>query len=482
MYDLIVIGDDISSYIASTVASHYGLNTAHIAKHNIESAYSAGDYFFNLDPALITGFGVNQTGHSLLSELNISFTDEEAFLLNPSYQIIMPEHRLDFSNDKDSLVNDLIREFPEKAREIKAFYNAVEKNSKIFLKWMQKHPFIQPRNIKDYFNYIELIPYLIRFRFYAMKFKRTIFRNESLRKVLQAQYALLSCEKDGFDSFTAHFQYSAPLRGVYNFQRGKLTLLSLLINKFQSNNGKYFDNCGLLSLKKGKEIEMEITDSKGIISKISAKYLIISNKSEAIQLLLKRKKRRINIGEWIRPTRISHYPFTLHLGILQKNIPEKMAAHVAVISDANKDIYDDNNLIILELSPAKDKKRISKGQILLSATVYLPDDPKLWSKKKLNENAHSIIERLEFFLPFLKENIQFIDIDKSIEISMKYRDIVNPKYQLRSSFISGFFAKNNKTRFRNIYLTGASLLMEAGFEGEIVSGMYGVYKVLNKRK
>src|SRR4030043_991885 len=133
MYDLIVIGDDISSYIASTVASHYGLNTAHISKHNIESAYSAGDYFFNLDPAPMTGFGINQTGHSLLSELNISLTDEEALLLNPSYQIIMPEHRIDFFNDKDSLVNDLIREFPEKAPEIKAYYNAMEKNSKVFL-------------------------------------------------------------------------------------------------------------------------------------------------------------------------------------------------------------------------------------------------------------------------------------------------------------------------------------------------------------
>lgn len=481
MYDLIVIGDDISSYIASTAASHYGLNTMHIAKHDIESTYSVGDYFFNLDPTPVTGFGINQTGHSLFSELNISLTEQEAFLLNPSYQIIMPEHRIDFFSNKDSLINDLIREFPQKAPEIKTFYKAVEKNSKVFLKWMQNHPFIQPRSIKDYFNYIKLIPHLLKFKFDTWKFKRKIFREACLSKIMEAQHALLSCEKDGFDSFTSYFQYSAPLRGVYNFQRGKLTLLSSLINKFQSTNGKYLNDCGLLSIKKGKVIELEVADRQGIISLISAKYLIISNKSEAIQLLLKRKKKRINIGEWIRPTRISHYPFTLHLGILQKNIPEKMASHVAVISDANKDIYD-NNLIILELSPSKDKRKISEGQILLSATVYLPDNSELWSKEKLNENAHSIIERLEYFLPFLKENIQFIDIDKSIDISIRHRDIVNPKYQLRSSFVSGFLAKNNETRFRNIYLTGASLLMDAGFEGEIVSGMCGVYKVLNKRK
>jgi hypothetical protein len=481
MYDLIVIGDDISSYITSAVASHYGLNTAHIAKHNIESTYSLSDYFLNLDPMPLTGFGLNQTGYSLFSELNIPLTKQETFSLNPSYQVITPEHRIDFFSDKGLLVQDLIREFPEKTKAIKSFYNAVEKNSKIFLKWMQKHPFIQPYSIKDYLDYITLIPYLLKFKLSSIKFRRKIYSNTSLKKILEAQYILLSCAKGGFDSFTSHFHYSSPLRGIYNFQQDKLTLLRLLIAKFKSNNGKYFDNCGLLSIKKGKVIEAEINDDKGIVTKVSAENLIISNKSEAISLLLKHRKKRINIGEWIRPTHISHYPFTLHFGISQKNVPEKMAKYAAVISDPQKDIYNDN-LIILELSSASDKKKISKGQILLSATIYLPANSKSWSKKNLNENAHSIIERLEYFLPFLKDDIQFIDINKSIDISIRYRDIVNPKYISRNSFISGFLAKNNKTRFSNIYLTGASLLMDAGFEGEIVSGMYGVYKVLNRRK
>jgi hypothetical protein len=40
-----------------------------------------------------------------------------------------------------------------------------------------------------------------------------------------------------------------------------------------------------------------------------------------------------------------------------------------------------------------------------------------WSKENLTANARSIIERLEYFLPFLKENIEFFDIKESINIS-----------------------------------------------------------------
>jgi hypothetical protein len=156
-----------------------------------------------------------------------------------------------------------------------------------------------------------------------------------------------------------------------------------------------------------------------------------------------------------------------------------MATHVAVITDVNKDIYDDN-LIILLSGASDDGKNISSSKMPLSATVFLPNDPAIWSEENLSKTADSIIERLEYFLPFLK--IESLDTEESINISKKQREIVNPKYQLRNSLISGFAAKNNKTRFGNIYLTGASLLTDAGLEGEIISGINAAARVTVKRK
>ena len=85
-------------------------------------------------------------------------------------------------------------------------------------------------------------------------------------------------------------------------------------------------------------------------------------------------------------------------------------------------------------------------------------------------------------LPFLKENIELFDIDKSIDISLEYRKVLSPKYKVRNAFFTSFAAKSNKTRFDNVFLTGASLLSDAGFDAEIISGKNAVLQVMKKRK
>jgi phytoene dehydrogenase-like protein len=478
MYDLIVIGDDLSSHVAAAVASLNGSNTALLSESGIgEEICLSGDLVFNVDPTPMTGFGANQTGISLLEKLDISI---ESNLLNPAYQIILPEHRIDFFNDKESLVKEIAREFPELSGEINSFYDAVVKNSTIVDNWLRDHPFIHPKCLKDCVDYLKIIPYLIKYKFDNNKLKRIMFRNASFKKVMEAQQALLSFKTKNQNSIFSHFQYSAPLRGIYYFSQGKQEFLNSLIKKIESTNGLYLNNCEVLSIKKGELIEVTYNDKDGVASKIEADNLIVSTKWQNMHLLIERKK-KLNFDDLIRPIKVSYYPFTIHLGIRQKSIPEKMARHVAVISDVNKHIYDDN-LIILELSAPEDEKTTSTAKSLLSATVFLPDDQMTWSKENLTANARSIIERLEYFLPFLKENIEFFDIKESINISQKQRNVVNPKYQLQNSFISGFAAKSNKTRFGNIYLTGASLLTDAGFEGEIISGINAAARVAGKRK
>ena len=480
MYGLIVIGDDLSSHVAAVVSSRNGINTALLSESGIGKEISlAEDLVFNIDPTPVTGLGNGQTLISLLAELDIPSGESESILLNPAYQVILPEHRLDFFNDKESLVKEMVREFPGLASEINSFYNSVEKNSAIADKWLHDHPLIQPKSLKDYFEYLKLTPYFIKCKYDNIKLKRIMFRDASFKKVMEAQQALLSFKTKDQNSIFSHFQYSAPLRGVYYFSHGKQGLFKSLINKIESTNGLYLKNCEVLSIEKGKLIEVTVMDKNGVASKIEADNLIVSTKWQNMHLLIERKS-NLNFDDLIRPVKVSYYPFTIHLGIRQNSIPEKMARHVAVISDVNKHIYDDN-LIILELS-SPDGITTSSAKSLLTATIFLTDDQVTWSKENLTAHARSIIERLEYFLPFLKENIEFFDIKESINISQKQRVAVNAKYQFKNSFFSGFAAKSNKTKFGNIYLTGASLLTDAGFEGEIISGMNAAARVVGKRK
>ena len=478
IYDLIVIGDDLSSHVAAAVAAGYGHSSALIAESGLGDTFIIGNFVFNVDPTPITGMGTNQTLLSLLAELDIPPIERDGLLLDPAYQVILPDHRIDFFRDKESLVKDMAREFPQLGIEINKFYDSTMKYSAVFSQWLRKHPFVQLKSIRDFGSYLKIIPSIIGHKLKTKKFKRILLNNPSLQKIWEAQYSLLSFNTDNQHSFSSSFIYSSPLRGIFYFQQGKQIIFNSLIRKIESSGGLYLSQCEISAIEKGRLISVDVTDKNGVTSKISAKKMIVSSKWNGMPKLTGPKK-KINIADWIRPVKIAYYPFTIHLGIPKKCIPEKTARHIGVVSDVNRDIHD-NNLIILQLNIPQQHDGDSANKISMTATVFLPNDNKIWTRENLKAQSESIIDRLEFFLPFLKENIELFDINKSIDICNECRQIVNPKYQLRNSFFSGFAAKNNKTRFRNIFLCGASLLTDAGFEGEIISGIIAASKVIAK--
>ena len=476
IYDVIVIGDDLSSHVAAALTARYGLSTALIAEGGLGDTFIMGDYVFNLDPTPITGLGAKQTLLSLLSELDIPPIERDGLLLNPAYQVVLPEHRVDFFNDKESLLKEMAREFPQLEIEINRFYDSTIKYSAVFSQWLRNHHFVQLQSIKDFGSFLKIVPALIGHKLKTKKIKRTLQNNPSLQKIWEAQHALLSFTTNNQYSFSSSFLYSAPLRGIFYFQQGKQAIFNSLIRKIESSAGLYLSQCKISAIEKGRLISVDVTDKDEVVTKITAKKMIVSAKWNGMPILTGRKK-KINIADWIRPVKIAYYPFTIHLGISKKCLPDKITRHIAVVTDVNKDIYD-NNLIILQLSIPEQYDGASADKIPLTATVFLPNDDEAWTRESLKAQSESIINRLEFFLPFLKENIELFDIDKSIDINNESRQIVNPKYQLHKSFFTGFAAKNNKTRFKNIYLSGASLLTDAGFEGEIISGMNAASKVL----
>ena len=62
MYDLIVIGDDLSSHVSAAYASQNGLNTLLIAESGLGGLQLIGDFVFNIDPTPLTGLGAGSTG------------------------------------------------------------------------------------------------------------------------------------------------------------------------------------------------------------------------------------------------------------------------------------------------------------------------------------------------------------------------------------------------------------------------------------
>ena len=325
MYDLIVIGDDLSSHVAAAYACRNGMNTLLIAESGLGGLQLIGDFVFPIDPTPITGLGPEQLGRGILTELGVVWPEDESPLVNPAYQVILPEHRIDFFNNPDALFSELAREFPEQDEDIRDFYAIAQSASSALHTWISAHPHIQPKSLQDYFSYLKIYPHVLRYKFGAVKFDKILSQNPQLEKTWEAQHALLACNHADLFSFGSAFQYSAPLRGVSFFPQGKQFLFNALIKKIESDKGLYLTPCEILSISKGKMIELEIRSKEGSTSKVSGRQLIISTKSDKV---MKLSDKPINFSDQMRPAKIAFYPFTLFLGIAGKCLPEQIAPQI----------------------------------------------------------------------------------------------------------------------------------------------------------
>ena len=280
-------------------------------------------------------------------------------------------------------------------------------------------------------------------------------------------------------SFSAAFQHLAPRRGVFHFSEGKQFLFNALIKKLEENKGLYLSNQEVVSISAQKLIDVGLRQENGSISKLSAKNLIISTKAKSLAFI-RDGQRPLVASDRFRPVRIMRHPFTVFLGVASKCLPQELARHAAVVSDIDKDLYEEN-LIILETGLPSHGGDPVNAETSLSATVYLENNEDKWTPDALRREGSSIPERLEWFLPFLRNNIKWFDLDKSIEISLERRQVVTPVYNIRNSFFTSFSAKSTKTRLPNVFLTGASLLADAGFDAEIISGKNSAQNILQMR-
>ena len=88
-----------------------------------------------------------------------------------------------------------------------------------------------------------------------------------------------------------------------------------------------------------------------------------------------------------------------------------------------------------------------------------------------------MLKTLEHFLPFLRESLAFMDMERSIEVSRQYQHIVNPRYRFSGSWLPGLTTLPIKTPLRNVLITGGITFAGLGFEGEVLSGMKAGYLV-----
>jgi phytoene dehydrogenase-like protein len=230
------------------------------------------------------------------------------------------------------------------------------------------------------------------------------------------------------------------------------------------------EECGVMRVETEPRIGIDLQGPDGSTT-LDGRTLIVSALWEKLNLLLLEQPRFRRLLRRFARFRPAAYPFCLHMGVHEGGLPEKMAPYVLVVPDETQAARG-QNLVFLETSLSGETERAPEKRRAVTATVFLQDSPLRLSDAELRERAERILASLEGFLPFLRESIDYIHVEKSIFLSRQNQERFSRKYAARYFFHPGVHTFQPETPLRRVFLTGGMLMAGPGFEGEVLSGIH----------
>ncbi|MBI5183342.1 MAG: NAD(P)/FAD-dependent oxidoreductase [Nitrospinae bacterium] len=419
-YDVIVIGAGIGGLTTASLLAKRGFKVIVLEQNDHPGGYcgtlSQDGYIFDMGASLFWGFDEGGCFYSLFSELGIMdrmLKGDRIRRLDPGFQTVLPNHRIDLFSDRNRFFEEIKREFPKDLMNLKDFYNEIDHiEEKLYEIGGTKHPFVyNGKNgvkINQTKKILLNIYILLNKNRYLEGYMRGWDERLELEKFidLQTMYFGQRGAGDSTLPFLAIIS-GIPRRGIYYIKGGAHFIADELESSIRESKGELIYHARveeILTRKKGdvcgvkvrhRDMPLEIF-SRTVISDIP------------IFNLLKRDISRIRYKRMMKYLQQGWVPFSILLGVDEKVIPEPMREHVLMMRDYNLPSYGDN-LIFISVNPVWDKTRAPEGKRCITASIFLPSDIiQCNNKGVLREKGEEIILYLEDVIPFLSDYIECV--------------------------------------------------------------------------
>ena len=430
MYDIIVIGNDLASLMAAVRSAQSGMKTILLNDVDIPDFYEASGYTFDIDTFPWTGFEAGGIFSGILADLDIPV---DTVAIDPPVQCIFREHRIDVPSNIPAQIEEIERELDGHTVNVRALYRTIEKTDSLISKLLRDNPQVRPSTAGEFFAYLRKVPAMVRLKTVFSRHLSRLQPPSLLKRVLTAELLLFShLNPDGITPLSLAYSLARPFRGLYYPLGGKYRIIDALKRKIESVGGMV-KRCSTLQLDINDEVVVDTAGCNGESVIIKGNAVILSAQWKGFLPFMLGDSRCSAMAEQFTDIEPSHYPFTLHLGIAESSIPERLSQYSVLMSDDMPrdatDIFREG-FLFFELSATGDSGCAPQRRRALSVTAFLKESPADMSNKELTDVSVRMMKGTETLFPFLAESIDFIDIDSSIALSRRYQGSINQRYSL----------------------------------------------------
>lgn len=449
-YDTIIIGSELSGLISAAVLAKKGARVAIVGDIVKPASYIKNGHIFNERPSIVTGLHGGPLG-MVLDEIGLP----KGVFRNAavSYQVVLPDERIDIYEGAGLFNEELRRAFPGEFDRVSAFYGKISSLSGKIDQIMDLNPFsfrlLLPSAIssgrKSIMGHIERVPG-IRFQSFIM-----------------AQLSTFSFISGDMSMTAASSLLESSRKGIYSMEEESGSLRALLIRKIKALGGDIINTSVKDVSRNGSSwllrTEDEALSGSSIIGNIEA--MTFRN------LFLDGGKKYLKKAAKIEKV---YYPITINIGVKAEGIPAGMAENVVMLRKySSEHLYE--NLLFMQISPP------SKGRRSISVTCKVSKND-CFQKERLREITENMLKGVEELCPFIDIHTDVLDI-RSPE------SVADSIYSTTLSHKMGVGLLPHEVVRGEIFFAGPEVFPTLGFDGLVYSGRMAAaaaLKGLEKRK
>jgi hypothetical protein len=394
-YDVIVLGDDLAGLIAATLCARRGLRV--LVTGGLPAEPEAGvPYAMPRSPHIFVGES-SPAVRRVIAELNfIQLVRRKLTLLRPSFQVVLPDARIEVSADADALSRELSRELGEERDAAAALLARGAEISRVLEPVLGQDVTFPP---DGFWERREIARSDSRLGSAGDELLAAAGRTRAML-TLPAAFSL-PCDPRALTPAAILRAFDLWRRGAARIEGGLDALRTLLLEKLRTQHA------GEVRLARATGITTKWSRANGVVlaergESVGAQHIVaampIAELGDIVAGRGDRLPRRVlALSRAIRPTA---YRFILNVVLSSAGLPEGISPVTFVVFDPERPLLGDN-AFALHIGEPDDARRVI---VSLVANVPAPGDGEVLADL-LAALVPRLLSRLEELMPFSAEHI-----------------------------------------------------------------------------
>jgi phytoene dehydrogenase-like protein len=471
-YNVVVVGTELSGLIAAAILAKKNYRVLVLGYPGQENEYQVDGMRFVRRPSLFSGFDTSAPIKRVFAELSLSIEmQNRPKPLNPFYQVVMPDRRIDVVDKERIFRRELSREFPGDQDTIRTFYRVVHEQNKRLSTLLESNFVLPVSGFRDVRAWRKLVRETIEDGLndpLSVFPARHPFRSFAVAPLLFSS----GCQVAPYSVNQLVRTVNHMSRGLYSIADGLDGLKNMFIEKVKANCGDYRarGNVERFTIRRGRVREVQLRERREIIG---CDMVICNMDVKRFFNLFPEEHQKERYHLSILELQPTHVLYTLNIAVRSRAIPESMGNHVFLVRNPAKPL-EGNNIVLLTVDPAGAQP--DKDVRTLAITSRLPIRHLRPTLDNLQAQDDELMRLAESVVPFLREHFitrasAWVSTDKRTQKPHIDTTHLVPIYGRPTEDTLDASPISPRTAYKNVVVGGDHLHSGLGLEGAFLGGL-----------